>query len=62
MRVSPMASFMSGYSEHMSKWNKTEQDGRCFIAKPFTSAALLKKVREILDKENAQGLNAPKFG
>ncbi len=41
--------FMSGYTEDEATRHAVLEEGRPFIAKPFSSEALLRKVREVLD-------------
>ncbi len=41
--------FMSGYNEHMSILTGDEWEATSFLAKPLTSEALLKRLREILN-------------
>jgi FixJ family two-component response regulator len=42
--------FMSGYSEKVISHHGILEDGLAFLQKPFTSEALLRKVRETLDR------------
>lgn len=41
--------FMSGYNEIFNKKENLQEDIKC-ISKPFTIKALLKEIREVLDK------------
>ena len=41
--------FMSGYTDDAISHHRILEPGRHFMEKPFTSDALLRKVREVLD-------------
>lgn len=45
--------FMSGYSENMIELDETEDAKKHFLQKPVLPSNILKKVREVLDDENA---------
>jgi two-component system cell cycle sensor histidine kinase/response regulator CckA len=43
--------FMSGYKPEYLNIEPDEEDGRAFLAKPFTFESLTKEVRQVLDRE-----------
>ena len=46
--------YLSGYTEDPGVVQGTTPPGSAFLQKPFTGAALLRKVREVLDAEGAR--------